>query len=291
MIFAKIMKDKKDKQGYLQKLIEKYRFVIMSDSSFEEKISFRLSRLNVIVVFFSLLIILFLITLVLIAFSPLQSLVPGKSKKEVQQKLIELSLVSDSLEKTLKNNSVYLENINNIIQGKDGFLKEGVSKKIKKENSDSFFEKSTADSLLRVSVEKKEKGSIFINETKKNDLIMFFPPIKGLVIDGFNLEKNHFGVDLLAKEKTKISAVLEGTVIISHWSSETGFVIGVQHKNDYISFYKHNSVLLNKVGDYVVAGEHIAIIGNSGELSSGPHLHFELWHKGTPIDPEHYISF
>lgn len=291
MIFAKIMKDKKDKQGYLQKLIEKYRFVIMSDSSFEEKISFRLSRLNVIVVFFSLLIILFLITLVLIAFSPLQSMVPGKSKKEVQQKLIELSLASDSLEKTLKNNSIYLENINNIIQGKDGFLKEGVSKKIKKENSDSFFEKSIADSLLRVTVEKKEKGSIFINETKKNDLIMFFPPIKGLVIDGFNLEKNHFGVDLLAKEKTKISAVLEGTVIISHWSSETGFVIGVQHKNDYISFYKHNSVLLNKVGDYVVAGEHIAIIGNSGELSSGPHLHFELWHKGTPIDPEHYISF
>ena len=291
MIFAKIMKDKKDKQSYLQKLIKKYRFVIMNSSSFEEKISFSLSILNIVIISFSLFFVLFLITFFLISFSPLQGVVPGKSKQEVQKKLIELSLVSDSLEKVLKNNSLYLENINNIIQGKDVFLKEGDSKKPAKENPDLFFKTSKEDSLLRVNVEKKEKGSIFINKATKNDLMLFFSPIKGLVIDGFNLEENHFGVDLVAKENTKISAVLEGTVVISHWSSETGFVIGIQHKNDYLSFYKHNSVLLNKVGDYVVAGEHIAIIGNSGELSSGPHLHFELWHKGSPVNPEDYISF
>ena len=99
------------------------------------------------------------------------------------------------------------------------------------------------------------------------------------------------GIDLVAKEKSRISSVLDGTVIVSHWTSETGYVIAIQHKNDYISLYKHNSLLLKEVGDYVNAGDHIAVIGNSGELSSGPHLHFELWHKGTPVNPENYISF
>ena len=120
---------------------------------------------------------------------------------------------------------------------------------------------------------------------------MFFTPLSGLISDGYNNKTKHFGIDLVAKEKSRISSVLEGTVIISHWAYETGYVIGVQHKNDYLSFYKHNSVLLKSVGDYVNAGDHIAIIGNSGELSSGPHLHFELWHKGTPVNPENYISF
>jgi murein DD-endopeptidase MepM/ murein hydrolase activator NlpD len=98
-------------------------------------------------------------------------------------------------------------------------------------------------------------------------------------------------VDLVAKDKSRISSVLDGTVIISHWTSETGYVIAIQHKNDYVSLYKHNSSLLKEVGDFVNAGDHIAVIGNSGELSSGPHLHFELWHKGTPVNPEDYISF
>ena len=112
-----------------------------------------------------------------------------------------------------------------------------------------------------------------------------------MITDGFNTKTKHFGVDLVAKEKTRISATLEGVVVIRNWTSETGHVIGIQHKNGYFSLYKHNSVLLKSVGDFVTIGDHIAIIGNSGELSSGPHLHFELWHDGIPVNPENYITF
>ena len=121
--------------------------------------------------------------------------------------------------------------------------------------------------------------------------MIFYTPISGIITDKFDSKTKHFGIDLVAKEKTRISSVLEGTVVISNWTSETGYVIGIQHKNNYFSLYKHNSVLLKSVGDFVNASDHIAIIGNSGELSSGPHLHFELWHKGTPVNPEDYISF
>ena len=160
-----------------------------------------------------------------------------------------------------------------------------------KQENEIVFEKSKEDSLLRLSVEAEDKSSIYIKSVSENNYLMFFTPLSGLISDGYNSKTKHFGVDLVAKEKSRISSVLDGTVIISHWTSETGYVIAIQHKNDYVSLYKHNSLLLKEVGDFVNAGDHIAIIGNSGELSSGPHLHFELWHKGTPVNPENYISF
>ena len=120
---------------------------------------------------------------------------------------------------------------------------------------------------------------------------MFFSPIKGVVTSKFDRKKNHFGTDIVAKKDEPIKCVYDGVVVISHWTSETGYVIGIQHENNYFSLYKHNSVLLKEEGDRVNSGEVIAIIGNSGEFSSGPHLHFELWHKGTPINPENYILF
>ena len=103
---------------------------------------------------------------------------------------------------------------------------------------------------------------------------------------GFNQKQKHFGVDLVAKERARISSVLDGTVVLCKWGPETGHVIGIQHQNGYFSLYKHNSVILKSVGDFVSVGEHVAVIGNSGELSSGPHLHFELWHEGIPVNPE-----
>jgi len=291
MIFANIMQDKEGREKYWSKLFHKYRFVIMTDSSFEEKLSIKLSRLNVIAFLGGLVFFCFFSTLLLIAYTPLSEYVPGKSSAEVQKDLISLSLKSDSLESILFKRAIYLENINKIINGEDLITPEN-SDEIRKTQTEISFEKSKEDSLLRVAVETEDKSSIYKKEnTTSNNYLMFFTPLTGLISDGYNAKTKHFGVDLVAKEKSRIASVLDGTVIISHWTSETGYVIGVQHRSDYISFYKHNSVLLKSVGDYVNAGDHIAIIGNSGELSSGPHLHFELWHKGTPVNPENYISF
>ena len=186
---------------------------------------------------------------------------------------------------------VYLENINNIISGNELITPTESNNSVFEKENEIIFEKSKADSLLRLSVEVEDKGSIYVKSVSDNNYLIFFTPLSGLISDVYNSKTKHFGVDLVAKDKSRISSVLDGTVIISHWTSETGYVIAIQHKNDYVSLYKHNSSLLKEVGDFVNAGDHIAVIGNSGELSSGPHLHFELWHKGTPANPEDYISF
>ena len=285
------MQDKEGREKYWSKLFHKYRFVIMTDNSFEEKLSVKLTRINVIAFVVTLVFFCFFSTMLLIAYTPLSEYVPGKSSVEVQKGLIELNIKSDSLEAILLNRSIYLENINKIINGEVLVTPENYEE-ITNTQIPISFEKSKEDSLFRVKVETEDKSSIYKNDnTKNNTNLMFFTPLTGLISDGYNNKTKHFGIDLVAKEKSRISSVLEGTVIISHWAYETGNVIGVQHKNGYLSFYKHNSVLLKSVGDYVNAGDHIAIIGNSGELSSGPHLHFELWHKGVPVNPENYISF
>jgi len=290
MIFANIMQDKEGRKKYWSKLFYKYRFVIMTDSSLEEKLSVKLSRLNIITYLFSFVFFCLFITILLIAYTPLSEYVPGKSSIEVQKSLIELSIKSDSLEVILLNRSIYIENINKIINGEELVTPKDSKEIINTQNPISF-EKSKEDSIFRLQVETEDKSSIYKKKKTTNNYLMFFTPLSGLISDGYDTKKKHFGIDLVAKEKSRISSVLDGTVVISHWAYETGYVIGVQHKNDYLSFYKHNSVLLKSVGDYVNAGDHIAIIGNSGELSSGPHLHFELWHKGTPVNPENYISF
>ena len=285
------MQDKEGREKYWSKLFHKYRFVIMKDSSFEEKLSVKLTRINVIAFLATLVFLCFFSTMLLIAYTPLSEYVPGKSSIEVQKSLIELNIKSDSLEAILVNRGIYIENINKIINGEELVTPENYAE-ITNTQIPISFEKSKEDSLFRVKVEAEDKSSIYKKDKPSNTTsLMFFTPLTGLISDGYNNKTKHFGIDLVAKEKSRISSVLEGTVIISHWAYETGYVIGVQHKNDYLSFYKHNSVLLKSVGDYVNAGDHIAIIGNSGEFSSGPHLHFELWHKGIPVNPENYISF
>lgn len=284
------MQDKEGLNNFWKKLLHNYRFVIISDDSFEEKLSVKLNRLNILALFGSFVFVSFFAAMLLITYTPLKEYIPGKSTTEVQKSLIELSIKSDSLEKTLIGRQIYLQNLKKIING-DDLIAEKKPEKIKNPQVEISFQKSIEDSLLRIVVEGEDKSSITFNKEKNNEVLMFFTPLNGNITDRFSVKKHHFGIDIVAKEKSRIAAVLEGTVILSNWNSETGHVIVVQHKNDYISLYKHNSVLLKNVGDFVSAGDHIAIIGNSGELSTGPHLHFELWHKGIPINPENYISF
>ncbi len=285
---------KKNDTSFLTKLRYKYRLIIMNDSTLEERISVRLSRLNVISVVTGFGILLFLFFLLLIGYTPLNEYVPGKASSSLHKELIIITLKTDSLEKKLMENDLYLKNITAIVNGEDPIdfsVIEDTSIKVEAEFS---FKKSKEDSLLRISVESEDKISISASEKSNNqDLenILFFSPIKGVVTESFNRKKNHFGTDIVAKKDEPIKCIYDGVVVISHWTSETGYVIGVQHANGVFSLYKHNSVLFKSVGEVVKSGEAIAIIGNSGELSTGPHLHFELWHKGIPVNPENYISF
>ena len=288
------MKEKNNNPFFI-KLKHKYRLILMNDSSLEEQISFRFSALDVITVLTIGCVLLFVFFLLLVGYTPLNEFVPGKASSSLHKELIAITLKTDSLEKKLLVNELYLKNITAIVNGEDPInISTENTLVLSASETELSFKKSKEDSLLRLAVEAEDKISISPTDKKDNlemESTLFFSPIKGVVIHGFDRKKNHFGTDIVAKQDEPIKCVFDGVVVISHWTSETGNVIGVQHANGMFSLYKHNSILFKRAGEYVKSGEVIAIIGNSGELSSGPHLHFELWHKGTPVNPENYISF
>ncbi|MDC1063721.1 M23 family metallopeptidase [Flavobacteriales bacterium] len=285
------MEQKSFKNKIVNFFNKNFRLVVINDETLEEEGFLKLNRLNIIILASVLLISAFVISFCIIVYSPLNKHLPGKSSELVQKELVKLTLKSDSLASALSISSLYLSNIESIIKG-DSISFEYLDDSLNKiDNSDFNFIKSKEDSLLRLRVEKEDQSSINLNSARRTKQFLFFPPIEGIVSDSFNLETNHYGIDLVAKTGSRIKSIGEGTVVVSDWNPQTGYVIGIQHSENFISFYKHCSVLLKNVGDVITTGEQIAIIGNSGELSTGPHLHFELWKSGTPLDPSLYISF
>ena len=288
MIFAKIMKDKNRARRLFKKFLHKYRLVLMSKDSYEEKMSTNISRFNVIGVFFVLFLFCFGISVLLITKTDLGSLIKNKNQI-AQEELIEVNNKADSLIEVLSSQKKYLNNIKTIINGGKLINTETIDTTVVSKNLS--FKKSFEDSLLRIAVESENTSSIITKNTEADRLVVFYRPVDGVITGFFDSKQKHFGIDLVAKENARVSSVLNGTVVLSSWTYETGHVIGVQHDNGYFSLYKHNSVILRSVGDFVSAGEHIAIVGDSGNLSSGPHLHFELWQHGMPVNPVNYILF
>lgn len=288
------------KRKWIQKLRNKYRLVIMNDETYEEKLSFRLSRLNVFVFTGAVTILLVVITIYIIAFTPLREYIPGYTDVSLQKDLYDLELRADSLEEKCRVNDLYIHNINNIIMGKEIVEDLPELPETNMKYDSIKLERSMEDSLLRLEMEGRDKYNISYYEEQEETIkgksasivnFNFFTPLKGIITNNFNPSENHFGVDIVAKRNDAIKATLAGTVIFAGWTLETGYIIGLQHEGDLISMYKHNSSLLKQEGNFVKAGEPIAIIGESGELSTGPHLHFELWFNGKPVNPSDYISF
>lgn len=292
---------KKEKRKWYQKLRDKYRLVIMDENTLEEKLSFKLSRLNVFIVLGTLSIILVFLTTYIIAFTPLREYIPGYSSVGLQRNVYELGLKADSIEQDFRQKDIYIQNLKNIIAGK------GLAEETQANSTDSVKEKSYAniadkrskeDEMLRNEVEGQNKYALMPSgkETPvavNNNMIgslNFFCPLKGMIINSFS-SGQHFGVDVSAQKNEAIKAALSGTVVFSGWTTEDGWVIVLQNTGNVITAYKHCSILLKKQGDYVRAGEPISIVGETGERSSGPHLHFELWYNGTPVDPKEYISW
>ncbi len=274
----------------LQKILVKYRFVIMTDDSFEERLSLKISRVKILFLLIAAVCIAFLFSFFIISNTFIKSYIPGISKEDLENQVVDLSIKSDSLISVLNYQKSYLTNIQNIISGNVVSYKDSLGEVGSISLGEIDFATSTKESLLRQNVEEEEKGALFFNENN-NNLVLFFTPISGVITERFNPSTLHYGVDVVAKENSRVASVLSGTIVVSEWNPETGHSIGVQHKDGYLSFYKHNSVLLRSVGDHVKGGEHVAIIGDSGEFSSGSHLHFELWQNGKPVNPESFILF
>ena len=284
------------KKKLYKRLKNKYRLVILNDSTFEEKVSLRLSPLNLFTIIGSFALFLVLSVALIIVFTPIREYIPGYTDVDLRSDVISMAFKSDSIERQLEYKQRYLDNLGLILSGKTIPTVETANVDSTKDYDKITFKKTTEDSLLRAYVESEDQFNISNAVDASNDKFgirnfTFFTPLSGTVTSEFELDKEHFGIDIVAPENEAIKSCLDGTVIFAEWTVETGFVIQIQHANNLLSVYKHNAVLLKKSGDYVNAGEAIAIIGNSGELTTGPHLHFELWFNGNPIDPSVYMAF
>jgi len=279
------------KRKLKEKLVDKYRLVILNDNTFEEKLSVNLTRLNVFVLTGFTVITLITLTTLLIAFTPLREYIPGYSSTKLKKKALFLSEKTDSLTLALSLNKKQLNSIRNILLGNT--LAETPEKKVSKETSEEKFKPiatTSKDSLLRKEVAREDKYNLF-NTNKNSENFVLFPPVKGAISEGFSADKKHFAVDIVVAENTPVKSVANGTVIFAEWTAETGNVIIIKHTNQLLSVYKHNASLVKTQGDLVKSGEVIAFSGTTGELSTGPHLHFELWSNDYALNPIDFIDF
>jgi len=276
-----------------QKLTDKYRLVILNEATFQEHFSLKLSRLNVFVFGGIFSVILIVLTVFLIAFTSLREYIPGYSSTKLKIKATRLVYEADSLKSELAVLQNFTDAIRPVLTGE---IKTEAIDSLRKSIAESVeinevkLGATKKDSLFRQEVESNTRFALSDSDQTKTKIV-FFAPITGNVTQKFDALEKHFAIDVVTKKDTPVKAIANGTVIFSEWTAETGYVLMIQHANKYVSVYKHNGSLLKQQGDFVKSGEVIASVGSTGEHTTGPHLHFELWNNGYPINPENYINF
>jgi len=277
-------------------LTTKYLMIIRNEENFAEKttISFNYARLMSILLL--ALFILFGLSFMMATTVLKQWFDPQHAQMETNKQLINLSITVDSLIDEVDKKELFIANFQRIVAGQDSIVEDYNERLITTNedqgNGNSNEELAPVDSMFRKQFETSGLELLTISSTD-SDLqeIFLFSPIEGIISDNFNPQIQHFGTDIVAKKNEPVKSVADGTVLMASWTQDAGYVIVIQHQSNLISVYKHNSDLLKEVGNFVSAGEIISIIGNTGELTSGPHLHFELWYNGNSVDPEEFVTF
>ena len=285
--------NKKKKNTFKKKLTDKYRLVILNENTFEERFALKLSRLNVFVLGGLFSVLLIAGTILLIAFTPIKEYIPGYDSSKLKRQAAQLTFETDSLKNRLEVLENYASALRPILTGEvTGDPIDSIQDLARRDQIDADKLNATRqDSLFREKVESKDRFPLLDEELQNKARVVFFAPITGTISQSFNAENKHFALDIVAKTGTPVKAVADGTVIFSEWTTETGYVIIIKHANNFISVYKHNGTLLKQQGDQVKSGEAIASVGSTGELTTGPHLHFELWSDGYAVNPTNYIDF
>lgn len=284
---------RKDDKKIKSKLLDKYKLIILNQDTFEERLTLKLTRLNVFVVCSLSAIFLVAVTYALIAFTSLREYIPGYSSSALQLKAMELNYKTDSLQRVIALNDRYFASIKKVLRGDlstDDFNRDSIVEAVKLEANEVDLLPIPEDLVLREKVDKEDKYNVFESATTATNFVLF-PPVNGTISEPYNVKEKHYAVDVVVAKHTPIKSVADGVVIFSEWTATTGYVIIIEHSYGLISVYKHNASLTKSQGDLVKAGEVIATAGNTGELTTGPHLHFELWNDGYPINPTNFIDF
>ena len=281
----------KEKRPFKERLLNKYRLVVLNEDTYEEKLSYKLNKLNIFLLIALISITLVITTVGLIAFTSVKEYIPGYDSTVLRQKAIKNIELLDSLQLVVNKNQTFINSVGAVILG-EVTEAELVKKNslIKPDISELDFKTNKEDSLLRSLVQKEDRFNTIESANPKVEYVLY-SPISGKISSGFDTSERHYGVDVPAVTNTPVKAASDGRVVFSEWTIDTGFVIILEHSFNLISVYKHNSSGLITQGDYVKSGQAIALSGNTGELTTGPHLHFELWSNGNPVDPLEYISF
>lgn len=280
----------------LRKLKSKYRLLLINDSTFEERFSIRLSRLNVLLLAIGAFTLHGLLVAAVIVLTPLKRYIPGYADQETKINAYRSTLMADTLDRRMAEQALYISNVQRVLRGELPADTAERMRPVQRMPTAAELRPGPQDSLLRQRLQQEEayvlsEATGAAGEGRALAGVFFFPPLRGIVTTTFDRRQGHFGIDVVAKANEPVKVCLDGTVTLASWTSDGGHVMQVQHRGDLVSVYKHNSVLLKRVGDKVKAGEAVAIVGDSGELSTGPHLHFELWLNGEPIDPQAYMVF
>ena len=270
----------------------KYKLTIINENTLEEIVGIHVSKLNGVSVLLSAVTVIFLIASLIIVFTPLRNYLPGYMNTEIREQVVTNALRADSLQWLLDRQRMYIMNIQDIISGNIKVDSVYSIDSLTEARTEELMERTQAEEEFRKQYEETERYNLTtIDNAQAVTGLIFFRPTRGMVSSEFDANQKHFGIDIAASPNESVLATLDGTVILATYTADTGYVIQVQHGQNLVSVYKHCGSLLKKVGDSVKAGEAIALVGNTGEKTTGPHLHFEVWNKGRALDPTKYIVF
>ena len=270
----------------------KYKLTITNENTLEEIVGIHVSKLNGVSVLLSAVTVIFLIASLIIVFTPLRNYLPGYMNTEIREQVVTNALRADSLQWLLERQRLYIMNIQDIISGNIKVDSVHSMDSLTETRTEELMERTQAEAEFRKQYEETERYNLTtMDNAQAVPGLIFFRPTRGMVSSGFDANHKHFGIDIAASPNESVLATLDGTVILATYTADTGYVIQVQHSQNLVSVYKHCGSLLKKVGDSVKAGEAIALVGNTGEKTTGPHLHFEIWNRGRALDPSNYIVF
>jgi murein DD-endopeptidase MepM/ murein hydrolase activator NlpD len=275
----------------MKKLKSRFRLTVLNEKTFEEQLSYSLTPLNLIILLGGFLVVFGTLFYLLVAYTPIKTLLPGYSDGSFNTEAMEARMRVDSLTEEMREKDRYLADFRVIISG--GKLSNAADTGAHNiQEANLSYRVSEMDEALRAKISEEDRFSIQATDKEKKTTggLLLYRPVSGKVSNAFDPKKGHYGIDIIAPKEDPVKAVLDGTIVFASFTSDGGNVVHIQHSNNLISVYKHNSALLKKNGDRVKAGESIAFIGNSGEYSEGPHLHFELWENGSPVNPVDYIQ-
>jgi murein DD-endopeptidase MepM/ murein hydrolase activator NlpD len=285
-------KEKKNKRPWIQNFLNRYRMVIINETTFEEKFFLRISQFNIIVLVLLFAAFIAIGSFFLVSYTPLKEFIPGYTSLSIRKEAIRNTFLLDSLSIEFQKQDRFIQSIKSALTGEIDWEENSLlnAKDTSPEVLNSENTLTEADSLLRLEVIQEDKYNVIPNDLS-NVKYLLYSPAAGPISQKYDADKKHFAVDIVLEENAPVMAVAHGTVIFAEWTAETGHVIIVKHDYGLLSVYKHNSYLEKSQGDLVKAGEVIAKAGNTGEFSTGWHLHFELWINGYSVDPTDFIEF